>query len=188
MTASMPRPWTGEYVVGDFLPGARRAARDRPVDWCAGRPGRRGDPAVAVLSWSYWQKRFNRDPSILNKPIVLDGVPATVIGVAPRGFFGLRVGFSPDMWVPAAMEPMIQRPSRRASGDAGRSGADGAVEARRDHRAGAGGNARAGSADGSRRSRRPAAIRSGARRRIDWSRRARGSRSFAMRSPNRCWR
>ena len=40
-----------------------------------------------------------------------------MIGVAPRGFFGLRVGFSPDMWVPAAMETMIQRPSRRASGD-----------------------------------------------------------------------
>jgi len=33
-----------------------------------------GDPAVAVVSWSYWQNRFNLDPSILGKRINLDGV------------------------------------------------------------------------------------------------------------------
>ena len=46
----------------------------------------------------------------------MNDVPATVIGVAPREFFGLQVGISPNMWVPAAMEPMLQRPSRRMDG------------------------------------------------------------------------
>ena len=72
---------------------------------------------MAVVSWAYWQTRFNRDPAILGRQIVLNGVPARVIGVAPREFFGLRVGFTPDVWVPAAMETLIQRPSRRATGD-----------------------------------------------------------------------
>ena len=72
---------------------------------------------MAVVSWAHWQTRFNRDPAILGRQIVLNGVPARVIGVAPREFFGLRVGFTPDVWVPAAMETLIQRPSRRATGD-----------------------------------------------------------------------
>src|SRR6185503_18341058 len=107
----------GEYVVGTFFPALGvQPAIGRVIGAQDDEVGR-GDPAVAVLSWSYWQKRFNRDPSILTRPIVLNGVATRVIGVAPRGFFGLRVGFSPEMWVPAAMETMIQRPSRRASGD-----------------------------------------------------------------------
>jgi putative ABC transport system permease protein len=102
----------GEYVAGDFFPAlGLQPAIGRLIGAQDNRAG--SDPAVAVVSWSYWQTRFNRDPSILNKTIVLDGVAARVIGVAPRGFFGLRVGFSPDLWVPAAMEPMIPRPGRR---------------------------------------------------------------------------
>lgn len=75
--------------------------------------------AVAVVSWSYWNSRFNLDPGILGKRIVVDGVPATVVGVAPREFFGLQVGSKPDVWLPVAMEPMIARPSRRANGQLG---------------------------------------------------------------------
>ena len=106
----------GDYVAGDFFPALGvRPAIGRLIGAEDNRAG--GDPAVAVVSWSYWQTRFNRDPSILNRTIVLDGVPARVIGVAPRGFFGLRVGFSSDVWVPAAMEPMMPRPGRRP-GDA----------------------------------------------------------------------
>ena len=107
----------GDYVAGDFFPALGvRPAIGRLIGAEDNRAG--GDPAVAVVSWPYWQTRFNRDPSILNRTIVLDGVPARVIGVAPRGFFGLRVGFSSDVWVPAAMEPMMPRPGRRP-GDAG---------------------------------------------------------------------
>ena len=47
----------------------------------------------------------------------MNGVSATVIGVAPRSFIGLEVGSRPDLWVPTAMEALVQQPSRRASGD-----------------------------------------------------------------------
>lgn len=65
------------------------------------------DSTVAVVSWSYWKSRFNLDPGILGKRIVVEGVPVTVIGVTPREFCGLQVGARPDIWVPLAVEWMI---------------------------------------------------------------------------------
>jgi predicted permease len=73
--------------------------------------------AVAVLSWASWNSRFHRDPSVLGKRLVVDGVQATVIGVAAQRFFGLQVGAAPEVWLPVAMEPLMAHPSRRASGE-----------------------------------------------------------------------
>jgi putative ABC transport system permease protein len=106
----------GEYVAGNFFTalGVRPAlgrlidARDDQMDSASA--------ASMVVSWSYWTNRLHADPAIVGKVILVNDVPATVVGVAPRGFFGLQVGISPNMWVPAAMEPMIQRPSRRTDG------------------------------------------------------------------------
>ena len=63
---------------------------------------------MAVLSWASWTNRFHADPSVVGKRLVVDGVPATVIGVAPRRFFGLQIGAAPEIWLPVAMEPLIQ--------------------------------------------------------------------------------
>ena len=62
-----------------------------------------GQEHVVVLSYAIWQRRFNRDPSIINRSITLNGESFTVVGVMPRGFFfPLR---ETEMWVPWAMEP-----------------------------------------------------------------------------------
>ncbi|HLJ14528.1 MAG TPA: ABC transporter permease [Bryobacteraceae bacterium] len=58
------------------------------------------DSALAVVSWSYWKNRFNLDPAILGKPITIEGLPVTVIGVTPPEFFGLLVGSKTDIWLP----------------------------------------------------------------------------------------
>ncbi len=60
----------------------------------------KGDGDVVVVSWSYWSRRFHRDPGILGKRIWYNDVPKTVIGVAPRGYAGPRVGFRTDLWMP----------------------------------------------------------------------------------------
>jgi predicted permease len=77
-----------------------------------------GGAAVAVVSWSYWQSRFDLDPAIVGKAITIDGVPVTVIGVAPRGFFGLAVGLKPDVWLPVAMAPVLEQARANASASA----------------------------------------------------------------------
>lgn len=55
---------------------------------------------VAVLSYSFWSKRFGSDPAIVGKTINLSGVPTEVIGVTPPAFFGTDEGLSPDIAVP----------------------------------------------------------------------------------------
>jgi putative ABC transport system permease protein len=61
-----------------------------------------GDGDVAVVSWSYWDRRFHRDPAILGKRIFYNDAPKIVIGVAPRAYVGPRVGSRTDLWIPAA--------------------------------------------------------------------------------------
>ena len=44
--------------------------------------------ATLVLDNDFWRRRYGSDPSAVGKPVVIGGVPATVIGVAPKGFYG----------------------------------------------------------------------------------------------------
>ena len=106
----------GEYVVGDFFQvlGVQPAI-GRLIGPADDRVGG-ADPAVAVVSWAYWESRWQRAPSVIGSKIVLNRVTATVIGVAPREFSGLQPGFLPRVWVPSAMEPLVQRPSARLEG------------------------------------------------------------------------
>ncbi len=100
----------GEYVMGSFFPvlGVKPAI-GRLIGPQDDQPGAAGT-AVAVVSWSYWKNRFHLDPAILGKRMVVNGAPATVVGVTPREFFGLQVGSRPDVWAPAG---------RRANGQLG---------------------------------------------------------------------
>jgi len=62
-----------------------------------------GQEHVVVLSDALWQRRFNRDPSIVNRAITLNGESFIVIGVMPRGFFFPEREI--ELWTPWAMEP-----------------------------------------------------------------------------------
>jgi predicted permease len=66
-----------------------------------------GEPAIAVVSHAYWQRRLARDPAVIGRIVRVRGVPITVVGVAPAGFFGEEVGASPDLWVPLTMWAQI---------------------------------------------------------------------------------
>jgi predicted permease len=58
-----------------------------------------GATPVAVLSFRFWQRKFDRDTSIIGKTIYLAGKPATVIGVTSQGFANLGTD-NPDVWLP----------------------------------------------------------------------------------------
>jgi predicted permease len=60
-----------------------------------------GANPVVVLSHDFWKQRFGADSSILDRPLVLNGTPFTVVGVAARGFRG-PFAMAPDVWVPLA--------------------------------------------------------------------------------------
>ena len=56
-------------------------------------------PPVTILSYRFWQRRYQRDPAIVGKTIHLSGKSATVIGVLPESFASLGTE-SPDLWLP----------------------------------------------------------------------------------------
>jgi putative ABC transport system permease protein len=103
-----PQTVQGGYVDGNFFPvlGVKPAI-GRLIGPEDDRTG--GPAAVAVVSWSYWKSRFNLDPAILGKQMLVEDVPVTVVGVAPRKFFGLQLESSQDVWLPLALQSTIVR-------------------------------------------------------------------------------
>jgi predicted permease len=65
--------------------------------------GRNAHP-VTVINYQLWQSRYKSDPDIIGKTQMLDGLPHTIIGVAPPGFNGTFVGWSMQFWVPLSMQ------------------------------------------------------------------------------------
>jgi predicted permease len=67
---------------------------------------------VAVLSHRLWQTAFAADPDIAGHEVRVNGVPATVVGVAPPGFRGTRVNRSVDLWMPLSLHTQLATGSR----------------------------------------------------------------------------
>jgi predicted permease len=67
-----------------------------------------GSP-VAVISYTYWQRRFQGDRGVLGRSITINRVPFTVVGVAPPGFHGEVVGRMTDIWMPLTMQPALAK-------------------------------------------------------------------------------
>ncbi|MGC2583237.1 MAG: ADOP family duplicated permease, partial [Acidobacteriaceae bacterium] len=61
--------------------------------------------SVLVLSYDYWTRRFDRDPSVLGATITVKGVPFTVTGIAAEGFEGVEPTPSTDFWIPLQNRP-----------------------------------------------------------------------------------
>ncbi len=70
-----------------------------------------GESPVVVLSHGYWLTRFDADPGVVNKTMIVNGQSLTIVGVAPRGFEGTTLGVQPKVYVPITlrglMEPLI---------------------------------------------------------------------------------
>ncbi len=45
-----------------------------------------GAPPTAILTYGYWQRKFNDDPSAVGKTLIVDGMARQIIGVLPRNF------------------------------------------------------------------------------------------------------
>jgi predicted permease len=64
------------------------------------------DPYI-VLSQGLWMRRFGSDPNVVGRVVYMNDHPFTVIGVAPRNFYGTIVGIDAAYFVPMMMQPEI---------------------------------------------------------------------------------
>ncbi len=96
----------GQLVSGDYFSllgvnaGLGRVFTEADDQISGGHP-------LAVLSHSWWKRRFGGDPAVIGKIITISQRPYTIIGVAAPEFFGTTVGQSPDLWLPLAMEAQL---------------------------------------------------------------------------------
>ncbi|HZQ56376.1 MAG TPA: ABC transporter permease [Bryobacteraceae bacterium] len=73
------------------------------------RPGAPGG-AVAVISHRFWLTHMHSDPQVLGRSLVVNNGTFTIIGVMPDGFRGMNKDQQPDIFVPLALDPVIDAP------------------------------------------------------------------------------
>jgi len=99
-----PEEAEGEEVSGNFFSGLT-------AQIVLGRGFTQEDEKqhapVAVISDSYWNRRFGHKPSVLGSTIFVKGVPFTIIGISAPGFRGVEPGISTDLWVPLQTRPEL---------------------------------------------------------------------------------
>jgi hypothetical protein len=84
-----PQPTQGQLVSGNYFqvfetyPVLGRLLTPADDEKLGGSP-------VTVLSYGYWQLHFAADPNVIGRKLEVNHVPFTIVGVAPRGFFGAR--------------------------------------------------------------------------------------------------
>jgi putative ABC transport system permease protein len=109
-------PVDGAYVSGRLFDvlgvTAIRGRMITPADDGGAAP----DGPVAVISHRLWRQRFADASDVVGRPLTVQRVPFTIVGVMPPGFFGPDVGRMTDVMLPFAVEPLIQgKESRLAS-------------------------------------------------------------------------
>jgi predicted permease len=66
-----------------------------------------GAAPVAVITDEYWQRMFSRDPQAVGRAILIEGSPATIVGISPPGFSGANVGYVADITLPLAANTQL---------------------------------------------------------------------------------
>ena len=64
--------------------------------------------AVAVISNAVWLSEFGGDPSVLGRAIVINGLPFTIVGVAPVELATTQGILRVDVRLPAAFEQLVR--------------------------------------------------------------------------------
>jgi predicted permease len=103
----------GEYVSGNFFrtlgtnPWIGRMMTDTDDV--------QGAPLVAVMSYRIWKEKYGADPNVVGAGYQINGHPFTVIGVAPPGFYGARLGGGnmPEFWLPLTSELILDGATAR---------------------------------------------------------------------------
>lgn len=110
-----PEEVRGQYASGtyfdllgvDAVQGRVLTAADDSVFGTGGPDG-----GVAVISHSYWKRRFAMDPGVLGKTVHVGTKPVTIVGVTEPEFFGLQVGSPIDITIPMALTDNNLRTTR----------------------------------------------------------------------------
>ncbi len=66
-----------------------------------------GRDAVAILSHGFWSNDFGADKNVIGRTIRLNGIPFTIVGVAPEEFTGMHPMMRPALYLPLMMSTRL---------------------------------------------------------------------------------
>jgi predicted permease len=109
-------------ILGDGRPRVQFEAVNRPMETLAVTPnyfdvlglpvrGRgftaaddaRGAPPVAIVSDQFWRTELDSQPDVIGRTVQTAYEPVTIVGIAPPGFRGARLGEKVDVWIPRGL-------------------------------------------------------------------------------------
>jgi len=70
----------------------------RPLLGRAILPGENGSMRVAVISYRFWNSKFQGDPAVVGRALQVNGQNVTIVGIMPKGF---AYPDGADLWVPS---------------------------------------------------------------------------------------
>ena len=89
----------GEFVSGNYFRTFRLRAQTGRL--LADRDDVEGAAVMGVMSYGTWQRDYAGDPSIVGSTFWINTKPVTIVGIAPRGFYGDRLSTTPpDFFLP----------------------------------------------------------------------------------------
>jgi putative ABC transport system permease protein len=98
----------GAYVSGHFFDVLGvppfRGRMLSPADDSPAPP----DGPVAVISHRFWRQHLGGTNDVVGRPLTVQRLPFTIVGVMPPGFSGVDVGRMADVMLPFAAEPILQ--------------------------------------------------------------------------------
>jgi predicted permease len=106
-SSAVPQTLSSIYVSGNYF-------STLGVQPMTGRLLNPGDdlpesPAVAVMGYDFWQNYFASDPSIVGSKLTINGLPVTLVGITPPGFFGAKLAADPaELWIPLHQQPAFE--------------------------------------------------------------------------------
>ncbi|HEV2326506.1 MAG TPA: ABC transporter permease [Terracidiphilus sp.] len=101
-----PRSVMGEFISGNYFRtfGLHAAAGRLLLD----SDDQVSSPLTAVMSYSTWTGQYDADPSIIGSTFRINTQPVTIVGIAPRGFYGDRLlSTPPAFYLPIQTMPAI---------------------------------------------------------------------------------
>jgi predicted permease len=105
--AAQAEPYVGELVSGNYFPTFGLSAYAGRL--LSASDDQANSPPVAVMSYRAWREHYSLDPSVIGGSFLINGRPATVVGVTSPEFFGETLRRDPpDFWVPLADEPLLR--------------------------------------------------------------------------------
>jgi predicted permease len=93
---TIAKSFTGTFVSGNYFRvfGLSPAAGRLFVD----SDDQKGAPVTAVMSYDAWMQDYAGDPGVVGSAFYINTKPATIIGVAPKGFYGDRIDTNPPKY------------------------------------------------------------------------------------------